>query len=319
MHVAGHMLFHGPCKEVMPFFQGLGFDIPERKGIPDFLQEVSGLRDQEVLPRPRYQDFSDSMFLSDAWCRGCMLTALPACCHCSLADQGSCCASALRCCQGSPWEVKRVAPSLVHRCLQDTLVTCNISLCVYTKRDVSAGCNAPLASCSSLDDMKASSAWMQTRTGRQPRDCWTARTTDWLLLHRPTGAGTSPTALCQSQRLQRPSATPRWARPMQPTWTSLSRRRRSATRPWSPSAMLSPVGSSACGSHGCRLLLKPPMFTESCMLSNEWHAACRGTLILRGPLVSSLAWCLHDHSVPHCISLVVCWYMVPGMQPICCR
>ena len=47
------MLFHGPCKEVMPFFQGLGFDIPERKGIPDFLQEVSGLRDQEVLPWPR--------------------------------------------------------------------------------------------------------------------------------------------------------------------------------------------------------------------------------------------------------------------------
>ena len=37
----------------MPFFQGLGFDIPERKGIPDFLQEVSGLRDQEVCsPRP---------------------------------------------------------------------------------------------------------------------------------------------------------------------------------------------------------------------------------------------------------------------------
>ena len=47
---AGHMLFQGPCKEVMPFFQGLGFDIPERKGIPDFMQEVSGLRDQQVWP-----------------------------------------------------------------------------------------------------------------------------------------------------------------------------------------------------------------------------------------------------------------------------
>ena len=34
----------------MPFFQSLGFDIPERKGIPDFLQEISGLKDQKVRP-----------------------------------------------------------------------------------------------------------------------------------------------------------------------------------------------------------------------------------------------------------------------------
>lgn len=32
----------------MNFFRSLGFDIPPRKGIPDFLQEVSGKKDQEV-------------------------------------------------------------------------------------------------------------------------------------------------------------------------------------------------------------------------------------------------------------------------------
>ena len=45
---AGHVLYHGPRGEVMGFFQSLGFDIPKRKGIPDFLQEVSGRKDQQV-------------------------------------------------------------------------------------------------------------------------------------------------------------------------------------------------------------------------------------------------------------------------------
>ena len=45
---AGHVLYHGPRGEVMGFFQSLGFDIPARKGIPDFLQEVSGRKDQQV-------------------------------------------------------------------------------------------------------------------------------------------------------------------------------------------------------------------------------------------------------------------------------
>lgn len=36
----------------MTFFRSLGFDIPKRKGIPDFLQEVSGKKDQEVTPPP---------------------------------------------------------------------------------------------------------------------------------------------------------------------------------------------------------------------------------------------------------------------------
>lgn len=38
----GHVVFHGPVAEVLPFFEGLGFRLPERKGIADFLQEVCG-------------------------------------------------------------------------------------------------------------------------------------------------------------------------------------------------------------------------------------------------------------------------------------
>ena len=34
------MVFHGPKEEVLPFFEGMGFKLPERKGIADFLQEV---------------------------------------------------------------------------------------------------------------------------------------------------------------------------------------------------------------------------------------------------------------------------------------
>lgn len=45
---AGHTLYHGPRKDIMDFFRSMGFDLPERKGIPDFLQEVSGLKDQQV-------------------------------------------------------------------------------------------------------------------------------------------------------------------------------------------------------------------------------------------------------------------------------
>ena len=49
-HAAGHILYHGPRTEVMDFFRSLGFDLPKRKGIPDFLQEVSGKKDQAVCP-----------------------------------------------------------------------------------------------------------------------------------------------------------------------------------------------------------------------------------------------------------------------------
>lgn len=42
------MLFHGPREEVVPFFQGQGFFVPERKAVSDFLQEVTSKKDQKV-------------------------------------------------------------------------------------------------------------------------------------------------------------------------------------------------------------------------------------------------------------------------------
>lgn len=45
---AGQVVFHGPKDEAMPFFNSLGFELPGRKGIADFLQEVTSEKDQKV-------------------------------------------------------------------------------------------------------------------------------------------------------------------------------------------------------------------------------------------------------------------------------
>lgn len=37
------IIFHGPREGVLPFFEGLGFVCPERKGVAEFLQEVPTL------------------------------------------------------------------------------------------------------------------------------------------------------------------------------------------------------------------------------------------------------------------------------------
>ena len=44
------MVYHGPREQVVPFFDSLGFSLPERKGVADFLQEVCSQKDQEVIP-----------------------------------------------------------------------------------------------------------------------------------------------------------------------------------------------------------------------------------------------------------------------------
>lgn len=46
------MVFHGPRDEVLPFFTTVGFALPERKGIADFLQEVTSAKDQQVTHPP---------------------------------------------------------------------------------------------------------------------------------------------------------------------------------------------------------------------------------------------------------------------------
>ena len=41
-------MFHGPREDVLPFFSNLSFQLPERKGIADFLQEIISKKDQQV-------------------------------------------------------------------------------------------------------------------------------------------------------------------------------------------------------------------------------------------------------------------------------
>lgn len=37
----GYLVYHGPRAEVIEFFDSLGFRLPPRKGVADFLQEVT--------------------------------------------------------------------------------------------------------------------------------------------------------------------------------------------------------------------------------------------------------------------------------------
>ncbi|MED6194939.1 transcription factor [Stylosanthes scabra] len=43
----GHIVYQGPCEHVLQFFALKGFKCPERKGVADFLQEVTSRKDQE--------------------------------------------------------------------------------------------------------------------------------------------------------------------------------------------------------------------------------------------------------------------------------
>ncbi|RAL51691.1 hypothetical protein DM860_010409 [Cuscuta australis] len=43
----GQIVFQGPKENVLEFFESMGFKCPERKGIADFLQEVTSKKDQE--------------------------------------------------------------------------------------------------------------------------------------------------------------------------------------------------------------------------------------------------------------------------------
>ena len=54
---AGHIVFHGPRDDVVEFFESCGFRCPERKGVPDFLQEVTSKNDQKVN-RPHHSAVS---------------------------------------------------------------------------------------------------------------------------------------------------------------------------------------------------------------------------------------------------------------------
>ena len=43
----GQIVYQGPREYVLDFFESVGFKCPERKGVADFLQEVTSKKDQE--------------------------------------------------------------------------------------------------------------------------------------------------------------------------------------------------------------------------------------------------------------------------------
>ena len=43
----GQVVYHGPKENVLEFFEHMGFKCPDRKGVADFLQEVTSKKDQE--------------------------------------------------------------------------------------------------------------------------------------------------------------------------------------------------------------------------------------------------------------------------------
>ncbi|WOH15074.1 hypothetical protein DCAR_0934609 [Daucus carota subsp. sativus] len=43
----GKIVYQGPCENVLEFFEFMGFKCPERKGVADFLQEVTSRKEQE--------------------------------------------------------------------------------------------------------------------------------------------------------------------------------------------------------------------------------------------------------------------------------
>jgi hypothetical protein len=55
-----------PVGQVLPFFEGMGFQLPERKGVADFLQEVTSPKDQAVSI---FTACHDGQMCSDCTCR----------------------------------------------------------------------------------------------------------------------------------------------------------------------------------------------------------------------------------------------------------
>ncbi|CAH9122315.1 unnamed protein product [Cuscuta epithymum] len=43
----GYVIYHGPREEILDFFDYMGFKCPQRKGVADFLQEVTSKKDQQ--------------------------------------------------------------------------------------------------------------------------------------------------------------------------------------------------------------------------------------------------------------------------------
>ncbi|CAM6029266.1 unnamed protein product [Sphagnum balticum] len=53
----GQVVYHGPRDQVLAFFESCGFRCPDRKGIADFLQEVTSRKDQEQYWAHRHRPY----------------------------------------------------------------------------------------------------------------------------------------------------------------------------------------------------------------------------------------------------------------------
>eukprot|EP00253_Pinus_taeda_P036218 PITA_36218 len=53
----GHVIYQGPRENILEFLESMGFKCPERKGVADFLQEVTSLKDQEQYWADRRQTY----------------------------------------------------------------------------------------------------------------------------------------------------------------------------------------------------------------------------------------------------------------------
>lgn len=53
----GYIVYHGPREDILEFFESVGFRCPERKGVADFLQEVTSRKDQQQYWCHNHEDY----------------------------------------------------------------------------------------------------------------------------------------------------------------------------------------------------------------------------------------------------------------------
>ncbi|KAG4393791.1 hypothetical protein GLYMA_03G168101v4 [Glycine max] len=62
-----HIVYQGPREYVLQFFESIGFKCPERKGVADFLQEVTSSKDQEQYWADKDQPYRSAKEFSEAY------------------------------------------------------------------------------------------------------------------------------------------------------------------------------------------------------------------------------------------------------------
>lgn len=58
-----HIIYQGPREHVLEFFESMGFKCPNRKGVADFLQEVSFIMSSLIFANTRFYIFTSKFLL----------------------------------------------------------------------------------------------------------------------------------------------------------------------------------------------------------------------------------------------------------------